>query len=132
MNKSNSFPKAERIFLQREIDFLFKDSHSFVCYPLRILYCNKPEESIIDPKAAKASVLISVPKKKIRKAVHRNRLKRQIREAYRLNKHRLLEHLAENTGLLISFIYLDKELTEYAVIEKSINKAFDILIAKTQ
>lgn len=63
-----------------------------------------------------ASILISVPKKRFKRAVKRNRIKRQIREAYRKNKYILLNVLQNyKFGIAIAFIYLSSE--EYATVE---------------
>lgn len=59
----------------------------------------------------RASILISVSKRRFKRAVKRNRVKRQIREAYRLNKQPLLQVLeSRNHSLAIAFIYLSDRL----------------------
>ncbi|WP_066757330.1 ribonuclease P protein component [Crocinitomix algicola] len=64
---------------------------------------------------------VAVPKKRIRKAVHRNRIRRQIKEAYRLNKWMLKEELTANkTSLALFFIYTGKENVDYSEIEAKI------------
>lgn len=64
-----------------------------------------------------ASLLVSVSKRRFKRAVKRNRVKRQIREAYRLNKQPLLEVLAEkDLRLALAFIYLSDELVDSTVI----------------
>src|SRR3712207_7886162 len=62
-------------------------SKSFSIFPIRIVYM--PLEEAKQP----ASILISVSKRKFKRAVRRNRVKRQIREAYRRNKHLLTDEL---------------------------------------
>ena len=82
-------------------------SRSFSVFPLRVVYL--PVEEL----EADASILISVSKRRFKRAVKRNRVKRQIREAYRVNKHELLNALAEKKcRLAIAFIYLSDQLTE--------------------
>lgn len=88
-------------------------SRSFSVFPLRVVYL--PVEEL----EADASILISVSKRRFKRAVKRNRVKRQIREAYRVNKHELLNALAEKKcRLAIAFIYLSDQLTESSVIEE--------------
>lgn len=71
-----------------------------------------------------ASILISVPKKRFKRAVKRNRIKRQIREAYRKNKYTLLSVLENyKSGLAIAFIYLSSEEYPSSEIEEKIKLA---------
>lgn len=93
-------------------------SRSFSVFPLRVVYL--PVEEL----EADASILISVSKRRFKRAVKRNRVKRQIREAYRVNKHELLNVLAEKQcRLAIAFIYLSDQLVESAVIEERVKTA---------
>lgn len=87
-------------------------SRSFSVFPLRVVYL--PVEEL----EADASILISVSKRRFKRAVKRNRVKRQIREAYRVNKHELLNILVERKcRLAIAFIYLSDQLVESSIIE---------------
>ena len=80
------FPKAEHLCLQRDIDALFASgAHSVVGFPLRAVW----HEVEWDGHGPRVKVLVSVSKRKFKHAVDRNRAKRQMREAYRLNKHLL-------------------------------------------
>jgi ribonuclease P protein component len=72
--------------------------------------------------------MVSVSKKRFKRAVKRNRVKRQIREAYRLNKHCLLSNMEErNSSLLIAFLYIDKELAPSNSVHKAMTKALNKL-----
>lgn len=119
-----TFTKAERISIQREIDLLFSEGKSFTVYPLRVVYLEKKPYSDVP-----VSILISVPKKRFKRAVKRNRIKRLLREAYRLNKNSLWASFAEK-GLLIGFIYISDELCPFSVIEEAMQKAIGKLIEK--
>ena len=113
-----SFTKAERISFQREIDFLFNEGTSFAVYPLRVVYVEKHPASGVP-----AAILISVPKKRFKRAVKRNRLKRLIRETYRLNKNALWESLhLSGKGLLIAFVYIGNELCDFSILNTSMKK----------
>lgn len=93
-------------------------SRSFSIFPLRVVWL--PVEEL----DAQVSILISVSKRRFKRAVKRNRVKRQIREAYRLNKQTLLAPLAEkNCRLAIAFIYLSDELMDSALIEEKMKTA---------
>jgi ribonuclease P protein component len=119
LNKKFTFRKKERIFKQKEMDLLFEEGTSFIAYPLRVVYVERQPVS-----GAEAAVLISVPKKRFKRAVHRNRIKRLIREAYRLNKHLFLQNLPEKkNGLLIGFLFIGNELPEWKTVEGAVVKA---------
>lgn len=68
-------------------------SRSFSIFPLRVIWLPVEELDV------QASILISVSKRRFKRAVKRNRIKRQIREAYRLNKQILLAPLTEKTAV---------------------------------
>lgn len=93
-------------------------SRSFSLFPLRVVYLP------IEELEASASILISVSKRRFKRAVKRNRVKRQIREAYRKNKHHLLDVLQQNNQrMAIAFIYLSDQLVETALIEERVTTA---------
>jgi ribonuclease P protein component len=122
VNGRNTFKKAERISSQKEMDGLFTQGVSFVAYPLRVIFKEQKPVS-----GADVAILLSVSKKKFKRAVHRNRVKRLLRETYRLNKQTLTESVREkNTGLLIAFLYIGKELCDYKTIETAMIKALDL------
>lgn len=124
VNRKFTFPKQERLSWKRHIDLLFANGRSFVAFPLRVIYLPVEEDAL----SARASVLISVPKKKFKRAVKRNLIKRRMREAYRIHKHELFDALANNRQrMLVAFLYLDKEILPFSEIEKAMQKALDIL-----
>lgn len=115
-----TFSKEEKLCSNKSIEYLFTKGDSFIAYPLRIVYLFADEDAINNQLA---SVLISVSKKKFKRAVKRNRVKRLIREAYRLNKLSYIELLqANDKRLYIAFLYLRDELPTYNEIEKAIVK----------
>ena len=102
--------KSERLCSKKLIERLFGGGNkSFPAFPLRVVYMPlAPEENTAD-----ASILISVPKKRFKHAVKRNQVKRQVREAYRLNKHILLDALKTQetpTSMILAFIWLDNKI----------------------
>lgn len=118
-----NFPKEEHLCGDIRTGKLFQNGKGFIAYPLRVVYLWTED----DEADATVRVLISVPKKKIRKAVHRNRIKRLIREAYRLNKSVIVEKAAPSgKHLHLGFIYLATEDPGFSTIksamEQSLNK----------
>ena len=123
-----TFKKAERINSQLVIDKLFGGGNTAMSvFPLRAIYMIES----LDGGPVPVRVLVSVPKKRFKHAVDRNRMKRQVREAYRLNKHELYT-LAEEKGLLVSiaFICITDELVETSKVEKSMKKILSRIVDK--
>ncbi|WP_294081396.1 ribonuclease P protein component [Proteiniphilum sp. UBA5384] len=113
------FTKEERVTGEKRVETLFALGYSFMSYPFRIVYLKTAPYGVLP-----LSILISVPKKRLKSAVDRNRMKRLTREAYRLNKHFLFNReLAENRHLDVAFIYVADKLCDYAAVEKGMRKA---------
>lgn len=115
-----TFGKEERLCSRTLIDRLFhKDgSRSMAAYPLRLVYMKTQDGEDIPP----AQMLVSVPKRCFKRAVKRNRVKRQVREAYRKNKHILYDKLKlqEGTRLTMAFIWLDDKLWDTQKVEQKV------------
>ena len=101
MDNGFGLNKTERLCSKKAIDALFTgtDSKSLSAYPIRAVYRHTEEAGF--------RILVSVSKKRFRHAVDRNRVKRQLREAYRQNKH-LLSPIESTSsgGMDIAFIWL--------------------------
>jgi len=111
----HKFPKSERLNSKKKIEELFSRGQQFSVYPLKIIYLQKEQEEPLSSN----QVLFAVPKKRFKRAVDRNLLKRRIREAYRLNKD-LLTRRGPEFYLLIGYIYIGREIDKYQVIEKKL------------
>src|ERR1700742_3332466 len=83
-----TFKKEERLCNKRLIDGLFHNGSSFLCYPYRVQWAFTNE-----PQQWPAQVVLSVSKKRFKRAVDRNLIKRRMREAYRLHKQSQLYEL---------------------------------------
>ena len=109
-----TFKKEERITKKKDIKLLFNDGQSFVVYPLYIVFIQK--YPLVNNEAC--SVLINVSKKRFKHATDRNRIKRWMREAYRLNKKELVQSLeGKDFQLLVGFVYTGKKLYNYSFVE---------------
>ena len=123
VNRRYTLSKEERLSWKRYIDLLFAKGQSFVAFPLRVVYLPIEEEV-----SAPVSILVSVPKKKFKRAVKRNLIKRQVRETYRVRKYDLIDPLLEkNKRMLVAFLYLDQEIHPFADMEKAMTKALNVL-----
>ncbi len=129
MNHPNSFSKKEHLCGETRINTLFTTGNAFIVFPLRVVYIL---ESAANNNEA-ANVMVSVPKKRFKRAVKRNRLKRLMREAYRLNKHELIEELENNLlHINVSFQYIADEELDFETIEKKMKVVLQKLIEKAQ
>lgn len=127
-----TFPKSERLNSKKVIDRLFAGGNgSMACYPLRAVWmivpCSDDAESSTSQSATAippVRLLISVPKRRFHHAVDRNRMKRQVREAYRLQKHILWDAL-QGTGqrIELAFISITDAPESSVKVSKAVRKA---------
>ena len=116
----NSFKKEERLCNIQLIEKLYDNGSYFLVYPFRIIWLSCEANSEFP-----VQVLISVPKKKFKRAVDRNLLKRRIREIYRIQKsENLFPFFNERSEKIVLGInYIGNEIAEYASMEKKFNTA---------
>ena len=148
-HKDHGFTKRERIVSQKLIDELFTSgqSHSLTAFPLRAVYLlrqrpakviaitsnlESPAESVANNLVRQnpcesgtnqepaVQLLLSVPKRRFKHAVDRNRLKRQLREAYRLHKQLLISVVPKGMSLALSFIWLSDSHRPTADVESRV------------
>ena len=117
--KKYTFTKEERLCSQKQIELLFNNSSSFILYPFRIVWTSQTLADAPYP----AEIAISVPKKRFKRAVDRNKIKRLIREAYRKNKGELFYPFLSQKDIKLSFIliYVSNELFTAVDMEKKLN-----------
>lgn len=118
----NSFHKSERLCSIITIERLFNGgSRSFSAFPIRIVYRLEEKEETLSSSDIK--VLITVSKRHFHHAVDRNRVKRQIREAYRMHKEILHQAITPmNKSLSVAFIWQDDRLWESADINERVQR----------
>jgi ribonuclease P protein component len=124
-----TFSKEERLCSRKSLDLLFKNGSSFLLYPFRISSLFVPAAD-----AAAVEVVINVAKKRYKRAVDRNLLKRRTREAYRFHKQEhLYDHLKDSGKLLLlSIQFIGKEKHEFSFMEKKLAAALKKLCANLE
>lgn len=119
-SQSFTLAKAERICSKKLTDRLFNGSSgkSLSAFPLRMVYTVVSREE----DAPAALMLVSVPKRHFKRAVKRNRVKRQVREAFRKNKQLLLPGLEScpDRQAAMAFIWQSDELFDTATVERKV------------
>jgi ribonuclease P protein component len=113
-----TFKKEERLNKEKWIRELFEKGSSFQFHPFRVIYLPHP-----DTVYPFHQVLISVSTRNFKRAVDRNTIKRRVREAYRLNKSKILSP----GKWLIAYIYIAKEILPSEVIHKKLSSTFERL-----
>ncbi|WP_439880416.1 ribonuclease P protein component [Pontibacter sp. MBLB2868] len=121
---SYTFSKEEHLCSKRLIALLFSKGSSFNLYPLRFIIYSPQEMSPGTPQ-----VLLSVSKRYFKRATDRNRLKRQMREAYRLHKH-ILTRNPEQAPLLLGILYIGKEKKTFQSIQKKLISGLERCLSK--
>ncbi len=123
-----TFSKAERLCSQKIISGLFQPGFFISKYPIRFhfLFTDLPDA------AFPAQAMFVVGKKKFKRATDRNRIKRMLRELYRLNKHNWYQALQE-TGktAAIAVFYTGDSIPDYKLLEQRFLLAFKQLVDET-
>jgi ribonuclease P protein component len=121
--KLYKFSKRERIYTYADFQKIIKKGGVFFCYPFRCMYVTSPADKF------EMKVALSVSKRNVKLSVDRNRIKRMIREAYRLQKNEILTtHLHLKKEILILLIYIEKKEIPYTILQKQLNILLNRLI----
>lgn len=107
-----SFPKKEKLKSKKRITQLFEEGKTLKAFPLKLIYLEVKEQD------SPIQAGVAVPKKNFKSAVKRNRIKRLLREAYRLNKAPVFNNTQGNFAFL--FLYLGREMPSFEQIEPKI------------
>ena len=107
-----TYNKEEKLKSRKLIEYLFNKGKSISAFPVRVLYHFVEDDTSVPLQAG-----VTTSSRNFKKAIERNRVKRILREAYRLQKLPLQQHLKEqNRSLALFFIYTGKELPVFAEV----------------
>jgi ribonuclease P protein component len=118
-----TFKKEEKLKSRKAIEQLFKEGRSFSNFPFKMIW------NFDDNQTAELQAGFTVSSKQFKKAVDRNRIKRLMREAYRLQKSELQQQLkARGEHMAVFFIYVGNGLPDHSFIFTKAGKAIKHLI----
>jgi ribonuclease P protein component len=123
MSSITRYPKKEKLKSKVLFEALFAEGKSVSHFPLKLIYLNTNFND-----GSKIKVGVVAPKKKFKNAVDRNRIKRLLREAYRLNKALIFNNIEGNFAFLI--LYLGNKMPVYADIESAMKQLMEGFLKK--
>ena len=124
--KQYAFSKRERLCSRDDFQKLLSEGKSFYSYPFKCVYLWKEAEDF------SAKIAIAVSKKKFKNAVDRNKIKRLIRESYRLEKGILYQkynNTPQNIDILI--IYTETKIRSFSLTKKKTIELINNIIKNT-
>jgi len=126
-----TWKKGERLKSRKLIEQVFREGKSFSLFPFRVHFLLQPATTggpVIPLQAG-----FGAGSRHFKRAVDRNRIKRLGREAYRLQRQSLYDHLVERQRMLaVFFIYTGKELPDYEVVTQKIGVALQKLMKEAR
>ena len=120
---NTTYPRTEKLKSRKLIQQLFAEGKSVTASPVKCIYLVNPSEL-----SETLQTGVGASARNFKKAVHRNRIKRLLREAYRLNNQALHQKLEEKKIRVALFIlFIGKELPTLPVIETAVQTALEKL-----
>lgn len=120
---SLTYGRKDKLKSRKLTEELFAKGRSVSVFPIKVFYTWQPADGTAMVQAG-----VGVSARNFRKAVQRNRIKRLLREAYRLQKAELETACADKQkGMALFFLYVGKEMPDQALITDKMRKALNKL-----
>jgi len=127
---SYRFPREEHLKSPKHISMLFRQGKSVNAFPLRFQFMLLKDEEVFDPEH-KVKIAFTVPKKRFKRAVDRNRIKRQMIEMFRLNRESLQELVnSKDLRINLMIVYQGDRMPLYQKLEKRMKSGIEKLCGK--
>jgi ribonuclease P protein component len=125
--KAFGYHKKEKLKSRTELQAIFATGKSFSAFPIKVFFIEKNNADV----SVSVTAGVGVSSRHFKKAVDRNRIKRLLREAYRLEKQSLHQTVAaQSKSIAVFFLYLDKELPEYTLVREKMKESIEKLRKK--
>ena len=128
-----TYQKKDKLKSRKQTQHLFSTGQAINVFPIRLIYTIEPIETSLE-QISSTSLLqagVGAPSRTFRKAVQRNRVKRLLREAYRLEKPNFMSQASlEHKRVNLFFLYTDALVLTQAVIQEKVKEALALLIIK--
>ncbi len=133
MSKVFTYQKSDKLKSRKQTQHLFSTGQAINVFPIRLIYTIEPIASSLD-NICPTSLLqagVGAPSRIFRKAVQRNRVKRLLREAYRLEKPNFISQAAlDNKRVNLFFLYTDALVLTQVEIQGKLKEALSLLVTK--
>jgi ribonuclease P protein component len=123
----HTFKKEERLCSTKLLDKLFHSGSSFLLYPFRLMWMQTTEQDAL------VQVVIQVSKRRYKRAVDRNLIKRRIRELYRIHKaNHLYNSILAERPICLGISYIGKDIISSKELEPKLLIALKTLVKEYQ
>ena len=123
---SHTFHKLEKLSHKASIDAIFQKKGKSIFKPPILLAYFETELITSFP----CQLLVSVSKRKFKRATDRNRIKRQITDIYRLQKHKIYAAIPENKKYALGVLFLNNQMPEHSTLQNNLTLAIDEFIKR--
>jgi ribonuclease P protein component len=128
-----TYHKLDKLKSRKQTQHLFSTGQAITIFPIRLIYTIEPIATALE-MGSPAGLLqagVGAPSRTFRKAVQRNRVKRLLREAYRLEKPNFLNQAAlDNKRVNLFFLYTDASVLTQVEIQAKVKEALALLVTK--